>query len=197
MNHYPFFVHEAGMFLSFFLIVPAVSIYLDVMPLAVVSPVLFVFLLLNKLEKVSSFRESAGRIEGLKWNSKFYSLGTLILDYCGKKFEYYSNVSGKNRDMISVRYFLKTGSKGKDFIVHGNNGVFNGDVDFLKKIRKEVVMFDNKYEINYIQRKGGMLELSVILNFRNGPAPPNKMDSMAEFLRDFLDFALFLGKKIK
>jgi len=203
MKHYPYFVYDLVLLLFFILIIPVVSMVLDLMPFAIASPIVFVILFVSSIGKIKDFRESVKDVKGLTWESKFLSLGTLIFNYKRQKIEYHSFVKERRNRIISVIYCISMKGKGKDFqiINHGDElfGEFvtSGDKKSVNSIKKLVSGFNAKYRIESITRANGVLEILVNLRFRDEKPGPEKLNEMTGFLSELLEFSVNLKKKLK
>ncbi|MBN1170264.1 hypothetical protein JXA56_04520 [Candidatus Micrarchaeota archaeon] len=204
MKHYPYFVYDAVLLISFIVIIPAVSIWTNAIQFAIASPLLFMLVFIWNFQKIQDFRNSVKNVKGLSWKSKFLSIGTIIFSYNGQDIEYHSAIREKTGSHISVDYCasVKTRSRKNFEITNKGNEFFgdfivSGDSKAITPVKKLVSDFNKKYMVSGISHKQGVLTVVINLRFLNEKAGPEKSAEMSEFLSDLLEFCISIRKKLK
>ncbi len=207
MKHYPYFVFEFLLFSFLLLLVPAISIFYGYTQVAILSILLFALIFVRNIGKVKDFEKSISKIKKItSWESDFFSLGRLIFDYEGEQLYYKSFLLGKVERSFSVDYELcaRNDNKKKFEILNVGSGWLNeysvsGDKQFLSSIKGEITKFNKEYMLVRLCNNHGILKMIVNIRFKDEKPPSKeiKLDSMNDFLDDYLEFASKINKKLK
>ena len=207
MKHYPYFVYEFLLFMFLLLLVPMISAFYGYSHLAIFSALLYALVFVRDIGKVKDFERSIAKIKKItSWESDFFSFGRLIFDYAGEQFYYKSFLLGKIGHTVSVNYELSTRNDSKKTfeILNQGSGWLNeysvsGDKKFLDSIKKDISKFHKEHMLMRLSNSHGILKILVNIRFRDEKPPSKKakLNSMNDFLEDYLEFASKINKKLK
>lgn len=204
MKRYPYFAAEGLLLLlaAVSLVVPLVSPGFYNYGMALLSLLIFIAVFRAFDAYARDFDSSVRGIKGLSWDTHFFSVGTLEMEFGGEKARYRSEVMPAGRT-IPVDYYLSffNGSDASFVIAKDAAGGFitDGGDGFLKSAMAEIRSFDSCYPVREISNQDGRLEICVRLEFEKG-APPSKEEKLADmsgFLEDFLAFGSALNRSLK
>ncbi len=205
MRAFPYFLSEGilAFLAAVSLLIPLVAPGLLNYGLALLSLVIF----LGFFKVFDSYAHDFGRsVKGIKglsrWDSDFFSGGSLSLEYLDEKIHYHSLVGSAGKT-IPVDYFLRlrNGAEEDFTFTKTADGGFSvsGGQAFYAKAEQEIKRFDSSYFIRTISNADGTLEIDVRLEFEHGPPPSKeeKLEDMTGFLEDYLSFAYLLNSMLK
>jgi hypothetical protein len=150
----------------------------------------------------ADFEKTLSAIEGLEWTPVFFSAGSILMRFGGHEFIYSSSSGYEKNGVIPVGYSLTSGIKTKKQLeIRGTDAPgypeISGDKKLFSKIKKEVLDFDKVHGVSLLQIDGGVARFSVCLGFSKARIPnEEKLDDMAKFLKDYLEFASIVIKKL-
>ncbi|MBU0533116.1 hypothetical protein KKB44_06505 [Candidatus Micrarchaeota archaeon] len=207
MRRYPYFITDAVLLLIFLAIVPITVIYNTVYNYAtlLLAGAVLVFVLLNNRNKFLDFKNSIKNIRGLRsWETDFFSFGAILFDYKGQEIRYSSSVGATQKNYIPVNYTIELKNNKNTSFELNRNGKWLGEFQVkgnrksLDKLKQDITLFNKKYAISHMSNSNGLLKISVTLDFiASEPAPADKLEDMAHFLKDLLEFGYNINKKIK
>ena len=207
MKHYPYFVYEFMLFVFLLLLVPMISVFYGHHHMALFSALIFALIFVRNIGKIKDFERSIAKIKKItSWESDFFSFGRLIFDYDAEQFYYKSFLLGKVDNAFSVNYELCARNDSKKTFEALNTGSgwlgeysVSGDKKFLDSIKKDISKFNKEYMLMRISNNHGILKMIVNIRFKDEKPPSKqaKLDSMNDFLEDYLEFASKINKKLK
>ncbi len=207
MKHYPYFVFEFLLFVFLLILVPMISVFYGHAHMAIFSALLFALIFVRNIGKLKDFERSISKIRNITtWESDFFSFGRLIFDYGGEQFYYKSFLLGKVENAFSVDYELcarNDSEKTFEILYEGSGWLgdycVSGDKKFLNSIKSEISRFNKEYMLTRLSNSHGILKMVVNIRFKDEKPPSKqaKLDSMNDFLGDYLEFASRINKKLK